>query len=113
MYRLFIAVDMPGRIKNELNKLYNGIPGARWVSDDQLHLTLRFIGEVDGSIFDDIKKLEPGSFLLINAERKIHKEVYWSPEQSQQDKKREADDVWVEKLTQELKTSVADRKSDV
>lgn len=56
MYRLFIAVDMPGRIKNELNKLCNGIPGARWISDDQLHLTLRFIGEVDGSVFDDIKE---------------------------------------------------------
>ena len=25
-----------------------GVPGARWQSRDQLHLTLRFVGEVDG-----------------------------------------------------------------
>lgn len=28
--------------------------GARWLRSDQIHLTLRFIGEVDGDIFRDI-----------------------------------------------------------
>jgi 2'-5' RNA ligase len=31
-----------------------GIPGARWQDDDQLHLTLRFIGEVDRHLAADI-----------------------------------------------------------
>jgi 2'-5' RNA ligase len=31
-----------------------GIPGARWQSDEQLHLTLRFIGEVDSHQADDV-----------------------------------------------------------
>jgi 2'-5' RNA ligase len=31
-----------------------GVPGARWQTDDQLHLTLRFIGEVDRPQAEDI-----------------------------------------------------------
>ena len=31
-----------------------GIEGARWQSDDQLHLTLRFIGTVDGNVAEDV-----------------------------------------------------------
>ena len=31
-----------------------GISGARWQSEDQLHLTLRFIGEVHRHLADDI-----------------------------------------------------------
>lgn len=32
----------------------SGVPGARWQTDDQLHLTLRFIGEVDRPQAEDI-----------------------------------------------------------
>jgi 2'-5' RNA ligase len=31
-----------------------GVPGARWQSDDQLHLTVRYIGEVDRPLAEDI-----------------------------------------------------------
>lgn len=31
-----------------------GIAGARWQDEDQLHLTLRFIGEVDRHVAEDI-----------------------------------------------------------
>ncbi|MCX7200237.1 MAG: hypothetical protein NTW37_20235, partial [Proteobacteria bacterium] len=31
-----------------------GIPGARWVSSDRYHLTMRFIGEVDGAVARDV-----------------------------------------------------------
>jgi 2'-5' RNA ligase len=31
-----------------------GIGGARWQDDEQLHLTVRFIGEVDGRAADDV-----------------------------------------------------------
>ncbi|OGR06823.1 MAG: 2'-5' RNA ligase [Deltaproteobacteria bacterium RIFOXYD12_FULL_50_9] len=55
--RLFIAIDLPEEIKKELSGLSFGIPGARWVPADQLHLTLRFIGEVDGFMFQKIRDL--------------------------------------------------------
>jgi RNA 2',3'-cyclic 3'-phosphodiesterase len=32
----------------------SGVPGARWQDDDQLHVTLRFIGEVDGRMAEDV-----------------------------------------------------------
>ncbi len=53
--RLFVAIDFPEPIKNELNGISYGLPGARWVPQDQLHLTVRFIGEVDGGLFHDIR----------------------------------------------------------
>ena len=55
MPRLFIALDLPDPMKKNLAALFFGIPGARWVALDQLHLTVRFIGDVDGSLFLDIK----------------------------------------------------------
>ena len=57
MPRLFIAVDLPDTIKKNLETMFFGIPGARWVALDQLHLTVRFIGEVDGALFLDIKNI--------------------------------------------------------
>lgn len=48
MPRLFVAIDLPESIRQQLAALCCGLPGARWVSPDQMHLTLRFIGEVDG-----------------------------------------------------------------
>ncbi|MEN8258809.1 MAG: RNA 2',3'-cyclic phosphodiesterase [Thermodesulfobacteriota bacterium] len=47
MPRLFIAIDLPDKIKEEVSLLCSGLPGARWVPDEQIHLTLRFIGEVE------------------------------------------------------------------
>lgn len=55
MPRLFIAVDLPDTIRENLEAMFFGIPGARWVPPDQLHITVRFIGEVDGGLFHDIK----------------------------------------------------------
>lgn len=34
--------------------MQHGVPGARWVDDDQLHLTLRFVGDVDGAQLRDL-----------------------------------------------------------
>lgn len=55
--RLFVAIDLPELIKDHLFQLCSGLPGARWVVPEQLHLTLRFIGEVDGGLFRDILEL--------------------------------------------------------
>jgi RNA 2',3'-cyclic 3'-phosphodiesterase len=47
MHRLFAAIRPPDRIRDLLLGAMGGIGGARWQRDDQIHLTLRFIGEVD------------------------------------------------------------------
>jgi 2'-5' RNA ligase len=52
--RLFVAIEIPERVKDGLALLGGGVPGARWMDDDQLHLTLRFIGEVDENVANDI-----------------------------------------------------------
>ena len=54
MVRLFIAIDLPATVKHRLGGLRAGVPGAKWVGDEQLHLTLRFIGEVDNEVFADV-----------------------------------------------------------
>ena len=55
MPRLFVAIDLPDTIKDQLGALCDGVPGAKWVKRDQLHLTLRFIGEVSDVKFREIK----------------------------------------------------------
>ena len=47
MPRLFVAIDIPERIKDDIIATYQAIPGARWLGESQIHITLRFIGEVD------------------------------------------------------------------
>jgi len=46
--RLFVAIDLPEPVKDLLELLRRGIPRARWTKDRQYHLTLRFLGEVEG-----------------------------------------------------------------
>lgn len=45
--RLFAAIALPESLKSRIALMQGGIPGARWVDRDNLHLTLAFIGEVD------------------------------------------------------------------
>lgn len=54
MPRLFIAVRPPAAVRDVLLASMGGISGARWQNDDQLHCTLRFIGEVGRRTADDI-----------------------------------------------------------
>ena len=54
--RLFVAIDLPDEVSDELERLCVGLPGARWNDPEQYHLTLRFIGEVDGLVADDIEQ---------------------------------------------------------
>jgi 2'-5' RNA ligase len=52
--RLFIAIAMPNEIADALDSLTHGLPDAHWTNLDDLHLTLRFIGEADHSTFQEI-----------------------------------------------------------
>ena len=52
--RLFVAITLPEDLRSSLGDLCSGLPGARWVAPENLHLTLRFIGEVEGHEAEDI-----------------------------------------------------------
>ena len=52
--RLFVGIALPEPVRARLAMLEGGIPGAKWVKEENLHLTLRFIGEVDGGAAHDI-----------------------------------------------------------
>lgn len=53
-HRLFVALRPPHPVRAALIAAMHGISGVRWQDDDQLHLTLRFIGEVDRHRAEDI-----------------------------------------------------------
>ncbi len=44
--RLFVGIDLPWELRERLAALCSSLPGARWVPRENLHLTLRFVGEV-------------------------------------------------------------------
>lgn len=54
MIRLFTALALPPELAGRLAALEAGIPGARWVEPRNLHITLRFIGEVDGGMAQEV-----------------------------------------------------------
>lgn len=55
LHRLFIALALPLVIREALLDLQEGLAGARWVEADSLHLTLRFVGEVDRHLAADLE----------------------------------------------------------
>lgn len=54
MHRLFVGLRPPQAVRDRLLAAMGGIPGARWQEDGQLHVTLRFVGEVDRPQAEDI-----------------------------------------------------------
>ena len=54
MIRLFVGLELPEDMRLRLAALAGGVPGARWVKPESMHLTVRFIGEVDEGHMDDI-----------------------------------------------------------
>ena len=54
MHRLFVALRPPPAIRRDIGAVMAGVPGARWQDDEQLHLTLRFIGDVDRRVGEDV-----------------------------------------------------------
>lgn len=60
MHRLFVAIRPPPTVIEELMRLMGGIGGARWQTRDQLHLTLRFIGDVGPHQADDVHAMLAG-----------------------------------------------------
>jgi 2'-5' RNA ligase len=54
MIRLFVAIELPEDVREALEPLQGGLPGARWTPSENLHLTLRFIGEVQEPAAEEI-----------------------------------------------------------
>lgn len=70
--RLFIAIDLPKNIRNDLFKTQKSINGKlakiNWVAKKNLHITLKFLGDMDedklGTIKNRLKKIKFDSFKL-------------------------------------------------
>ena len=50
MPRLFTGLEIPAEIGQTLSNLRGGLPGARWIDPENYHVTLRFIGDIDGML---------------------------------------------------------------
>jgi 2'-5' RNA ligase len=54
MHRLFVALRPPRAIRAQLMTAMEGVASARWQDDEQLHITVRYIGEVERPVGEDI-----------------------------------------------------------
>jgi 2'-5' RNA ligase len=54
MLRLFVGIEFPPELKLRLSLLETTLPGARWIDPGNLHLTLRFIGEITEDFAADV-----------------------------------------------------------
>jgi RNA 2',3'-cyclic 3'-phosphodiesterase len=54
MHRLFVAIRPPEPIRDLLIDAMDDSPDFRWQDEEQLHITLRFIGEVERPLADDL-----------------------------------------------------------
>jgi 2'-5' RNA ligase len=61
MPRLFTGLEIPQDVAFALSLKRGGLSGARWIDPDNYHITLRFIGDVDGrtagEVFDALERL--------------------------------------------------------
>lgn len=54
MMRLFVAIPLPEELTDRLAQMAGGLDNARWVDPGNMHLTLRFLGELDGRQVADV-----------------------------------------------------------
>ena len=54
MPRLFTGLELPEAVVGQLALMRGGVAGARWLEPEDYHVTLRFVGDVDGSVARDI-----------------------------------------------------------
>ncbi|MFC1456156.1 RNA 2',3'-cyclic phosphodiesterase [Microvirga arabica] len=57
MPRLFTGIEIPAEIALALSGFRGGLPGARWVEPENYHITLRFIGDIDERMADDVTSI--------------------------------------------------------
>lgn len=54
MPRLFTGLEIPAEIGLQLATYRGGLPGARWIDPENYHITLRFIGDIEGGTAHDV-----------------------------------------------------------
>jgi len=54
MPRLFAGLELPEEAVDTLADIEQPLPGARWIALDDLHITLRFYGDVEKAVARDI-----------------------------------------------------------
>lgn len=54
MPRLFTALEIPLAARTRLSLMRAPINGARWVDAENMHITLRFAGDIDGRTADEL-----------------------------------------------------------
>ena len=57
MPRLFAGLEIPAEVGQTLSSLRGGLPGARWVDPEDYHVTLRFIGDIDGASANEVASM--------------------------------------------------------
>ena len=57
MPRLFTGLEIPADVCQTLSSLRGGLPGARWIDPENYHVTLRFIGDIDGVSANEIASM--------------------------------------------------------
>lgn len=55
MSRLFIAADLDEMTREALSHLLGDLPGAHWTPPDQMHITLKFLGETPAAKMDALR----------------------------------------------------------
>lgn len=87
MHRLFIAIRPPAPVRELLLDTMEGLEGARWQEGEKLHVTLRFVGEVETPVGNDLAaalaQIEAAPFPLRiegigHFERKGHPHAIWA-----------------------------------
>lgn len=87
MPRLFVAIRPPQDLRDLLIDTMEGLEAARWQDEEQLHLTLRFAGEVDPRTAEDLAaalaRIDAGPFPLAlsgvgHFERKGRPHTLWA-----------------------------------
>src|SRR5213082_56367 len=58
LMRLFIAIELPSKIRKELKDMQNELRSlastAKWVAPESIHITLKFLGEVPEKRLEEI-----------------------------------------------------------
>jgi RNA 2',3'-cyclic 3'-phosphodiesterase len=54
--RLFVGLELPASCKTTLLSLDPHLTGVRWLAEDQLHLTLSFLGDVEAPAADRLRE---------------------------------------------------------
>jgi 2'-5' RNA ligase len=54
MPRLFTGIEVPADVAMALSLKRGGLSGARWIDTENYHITLRFIGDVDHRVANEV-----------------------------------------------------------